>query len=71
VNQPPSRRSAVFAYSDIRNAAEDFVVAISEYPDTIWEDYDVNELAESLAQAALVVLRNRTAIFGHVGSDEF
>lgn len=63
-----SKRSGMFARSDIRSAAEDFVVAISEHADTIWEDYDVNELAETLTDAAFHVLRNRTAIFGYVES---
>lgn len=63
---PRPRRSAAFAHSDIHNAAEDFIVAISEHAETVWEDYDVDELIETLTDAAFAVLRNRTAIFSYV-----
>jgi hypothetical protein len=53
-----SRRSATFARSDIFNAAHDFVVALAEHADTIWEDSDIEDLAEQLTERGFRVLRD-------------
>lgn len=70
-------RSRVFARSDIRDAAEQFVIAISEHADdelprdpqaqrvvVMWEQGDTDQLAEALADAAFAVLRDPDTTFG-------
>ncbi len=70
-------RSRMFARSDIRDAAEQFVTAISEHADdelprdsetqrvvVLWEQGDLDQLAEALTDAAFAVLRDPSTTFG-------
>lgn len=59
-------RSATFSRSDIRGAAEEFVSAISEHSEFRWHDADEEALAESLTDAAFVVLRTPESAFAVV-----
>jgi hypothetical protein len=49
-------RSAMFAMSDISNAAADFVEAISEHAPIIWEPDCKEALTESLVNRAFAVI---------------
>jgi len=57
------RRSGAFARSDIRNAAEEFVAAVAEHAETIWEADDLDLLAESLTDRAFAVISDPAKTF--------
>jgi hypothetical protein len=56
-------RSSVFARSDVYDAAEQFVEAIAEHAETIWETDNIDHLAETLTDRAFAVLRDDEATF--------
>jgi hypothetical protein len=50
------RRNPMFAMSDIGNAAEDFIAALSEHAPSPWHEEDREALVESLVDRAFAVL---------------
>lgn len=62
---PRSSRSAMFARSDLRTAAEEFVAVMAEHGGVIL-DNEADALAEALTEAALRVLRDERVTFGTV-----
>lgn len=54
-------RSAVFAQSDIRDAAEVFIEAIAEHAETMWEPDDIDALVIGLTEKTFEILRDPKA----------
>lgn len=59
----PKRRSSMFARSDIRSAAEEFVEAVAEHADIIWTPKDIDDLAEALTDKAFLVMTDPAETF--------
>jgi hypothetical protein len=53
----------MFLYSDVYSAAEEFVEAISEHSDPLWEQHDIEALTKQLTDRALNVLAEPEATF--------
>lgn len=52
----PRRRGVAFRYSDVADAADQFIEAIAEHSDPVWELDDQAELSALLLEKALKIL---------------